>query len=150
MWLREQIEAIKRNDPAARSTAEVLLTYPGLHALAFHKVAHELREREMHLPARMVSHLGRFLTGIEIHPGAQIGERFFIDHGMGSRDRRNGDRGRRCARSTRVSRSAALANSSGKRHPTVGNNVVIGIGREGSRAMSRSAMVPGSAAGRSS
>jgi serine O-acetyltransferase len=127
VWLREQIEAVKKNDPAARSTAEVLLTYPGLHALAFHKVAHALRERELHLPARMVSHLGRFFTGIEIHPGAQIGERFFIDHGMGvviGETAIVGD-------DVTIYQGVTLGGTGkqqGKRHPTVGNNVVIGSG----------------------
>ncbi len=127
MWLRDQIEAIKKNDPAARSTAEVVLTYPGLHALAFYKVSHALRGREMHLPARMVSHLGRFLTGIEIHPGAQIGERFFIDHGMGvviGETAIVGD-------DVTIYQGVTLGGTGkqqGKRHPTVGNNVVIGSG----------------------
>src|SRR5690349_24585937 len=83
MWLREQIETIKQRDPAATSTLEVLLTYPGLHALIFHRASSALRKREMHVGARLVSHIGRFLTGIEIHPGAVVGRRLSIDHGLG-------------------------------------------------------------------
>ena len=83
MWLSEQIETIKQRDPAATSTLEVLLTYPGLHALIFHRASSALRHRDLPVAARLVSHVGRFLTGIEIHPGAAIGRRLFIDHGMG-------------------------------------------------------------------
>src|SRR3954454_10790570 len=83
MWLREEIESIKKSDPAARSSLEIILTYPGLHALIVHKISSGMRKNDLHLLARLVSHMGRFLTGIEIHPGAKIGRRFFIDHGMG-------------------------------------------------------------------
>lgn len=83
MSLSEQIRIIRERDPAARSTLEILLCYPGLHALAFHRVASWLWHRRLRLLGRLVSHLGRFLTGIEIHPGATIGRRLFIDHGMG-------------------------------------------------------------------
>jgi serine O-acetyltransferase len=81
--LKADIAAALKNDPAARSRAEVLLTYPGLHALLLHRVAHGLWTRGMKLSARMVSHQARFLTGVEIHPGAQIADGVFIDHGMG-------------------------------------------------------------------
>ena len=81
--LRADIQSIFKRDPAARSTAEVLLTYPGLHAIWFHKLAHWLWVHDRRLWARWVSHVNRFLTGIEIHPGATIGPGFFIDHGMG-------------------------------------------------------------------
>ena len=127
MWLRDQIQNIRKIDPAARSDLEVLLTYPGLHALIFHKGSSALRSKEMHLSARLVSHLGRFFTGIEIHPGAVIGERFFIDHGMGvviGETAIVGD-------DVTIYQGVTLGGTgkeSGKRHPTVGNNVVIGSG----------------------
>jgi serine O-acetyltransferase len=81
--LKADVAAALQNDPAARSTAEVLLTYPGLHALALHRVAHQLWNRGLRLMARAVSHQARFLTGVEIHPGARIADGVFIDHGMG-------------------------------------------------------------------
>ena len=81
--LREQIDATLARDPAARSRLEVVLCYPGFHALLYHRFAHWLWQRGWLLAGRFVSHLGRVLTGIEIHPGARIGKRVFIDHGMG-------------------------------------------------------------------
>src|ERR1700680_3017502 len=81
--LREQIDATLARDPAARSRLEVVLCYPGFHALLYHRLAHWLWQRGWLLAGRFVSHLGRVLTGIEIHPGARIGRRVFIDHGMG-------------------------------------------------------------------
>src|SRR5437773_7074654 len=81
--LREDVSVILEPDPAAHSVAEVVLTYPGLHALWAHRLAHALWVRGVHLPARLLSSAARVWTGVEIHPGAQIGRRFFIDHGMG-------------------------------------------------------------------
>ncbi|MDO5741323.1 serine O-acetyltransferase EpsC [Vagococcus lutrae] len=81
--IREDIRAIKQNDPAARTSLEVILTYPGIHALWFHRVSHFLFNHGFKLLARINSQISRFITGIEIHPGAQIGRRVFIDHGMG-------------------------------------------------------------------
>ena len=81
--LREQINSMKIRDPAARSSIEIILCYPGFHALLFHKMAHFLWQRKLYLFSRMVSHLSRMLTAIEIHPAAIIGKRFFIDHGSG-------------------------------------------------------------------
>ena len=83
MFLRETIRAYRERDPAARSRLEVALCYPGLHATVLHRAAHALWGRRLYLPARMLAHLGRFLTGIEIHPAAIIGRRLIIDHGMG-------------------------------------------------------------------
>jgi serine O-acetyltransferase len=85
MWntLREDIQVVFQRDPAARNIWEVILTYPGFHAILIHRLAHWLWQRRLTTLARFVSHVGRFLTGIEIHPGAKIGRRFFIDHGMG-------------------------------------------------------------------
>lgn len=127
MWLREQIETVKQRDPAARSTLEILLTYPGLHALIFHRISSGLRKRDLHLLARLVSHLGRFFTGIEIHPGAVIGNRFFIDHGMGVVIGETAVVGN----DVTIYQGVTLGGTGkqrGKRHPTVGNNVVIGTG----------------------
>jgi len=81
--IRADIQAIKDRDPAARSTLEIILCYPGLHALETHRIAHWFYRRNLKLLARIISHLNRFFTGIEIHPGAQIGRGVFIDHGMG-------------------------------------------------------------------
>jgi len=81
--LREDIQVVFQRDPAARNIWEVILTYPGFHAILIHRLAHWLWQRRLTTLARFVSHVGRFLTGIEIHPGAKIGRRFFIDHGMG-------------------------------------------------------------------
>jgi len=85
MWntLKEDIQVVFQRDPAARNIWEVVLTYPGFHAILIHRLAHWLWQRRLPTLARFVSHVGRFLTGIEIHPGAKIGRRFFIDHGMG-------------------------------------------------------------------
>ena len=85
MWntLKEDIQVVFQRDPAARNIWEVILTYPGFHAVLIHRLAHRLWQRRLTTLARFVSHVGRFLTGIEIHPGAKIGRRFFIDHGMG-------------------------------------------------------------------
>ncbi|WP_117594912.1 serine O-acetyltransferase [Haloprofundus halophilus] len=81
--LREDLRAALENDPAALSYTEVLLTYPGVHALWMHRIAHALWNAHLHLPARLLSHLSRFLTGVELHPAATVGRRVFIDHGMG-------------------------------------------------------------------
>jgi serine O-acetyltransferase len=127
MSLAEEIQAIRQRDPAARSNLEVLLAYPGLHAISFHRVAHWLRRHRLPLIARLVSHLGRFLTGIEIHPGAKIGRRVFIDHGMGvviGETAIVGD-------DVTLYQGVTLGGSGkerGKRHPTLGNGVVVGVG----------------------
>lgn len=81
--LKEEINCIFERDPAARSILEVIFCYPGLHAIIFHRLNHFLWNKNLKLLARFLSHIARFLTGIEIHPGAKIGKRFFIDHGMG-------------------------------------------------------------------
>jgi len=81
--LREDIQTVRARDPAARSIAEIILCYPGLHSLWLHRIAHSLWQHKLRLLARFLSHISRFLTGIEIHPGARIGRRFFIDHGAG-------------------------------------------------------------------
>ncbi|HEY6366129.1 MAG TPA: serine O-acetyltransferase, partial [Candidatus Binatia bacterium] len=85
MWqnIKEDIQVISQRDPALRSVWEIALAYPGFHAILLHRLAHWLWQRQLTTVARFVSHISRFLTGIEIHPGAKIGRRFFIDHGMG-------------------------------------------------------------------
>jgi serine O-acetyltransferase len=127
MWLREQIAAIRERDPAARSDLEIVLTYPGLHALALHRVAARLRGAQLHLLARLVSHLGRFLTGIEIHPGATIGRRVFIDHGMGVVIGETAVVGDDVTMYQGVT-LGGTGKERGKRHPTLGNGVVVGVG----------------------
>lgn len=83
-WLQKAIQAVRKNDPAARSTLEILITYPGLHALCWHRLSHFLYQRKLYLLAKIHAQFWRFLTGIEIHPGAQIASGVFIDHGMGT------------------------------------------------------------------
>lgn len=122
---REDIETVFRKDPAARSTFEVLTCYPGLHANWLHRAAHGLWRRNHTTLARLMSHVNRFLTGIEIHPGARIGRRFFIDHGAGVVIGETAEVGDDVLIYTGV----ILGGTSGeraKRHPTVGNGVVIG------------------------
>jgi serine O-acetyltransferase len=127
MSLSEQIRAIRERDPAARSTLEVLLTYPGLHAVLLHRVAHWLFLHRLSLLARVVSHLNRFLTGIEIHPGATIGKRLFIDHGMGVVVGETAIVGDDVTMYQNVT-LGGTGHQRGKRHPTLGNGVVVGVG----------------------
>jgi serine O-acetyltransferase len=125
--LKEDVRTVFERDPAARSTLEVLLCYPGLHAVWFHRLAHWLWNKRLKLLARAVSHLSRWLTGIEIHPGAKIGRRFFIDHGMGVVIGETAEIGD----DVTIYHQVTLGGTStrkGKRHPTIGNNVVIGAG----------------------
>jgi len=125
--LREDVRTVFARDPAARSVLEVLLCYPGLHALWFHRVGHFLWRRRFRFLARFISHISRFLTGIEIHPGAKIGRRFFIDHGAGVVIGETAEIGDDAL----IYQGVVLGGttlSKGKRHPTVGNNVVIGTG----------------------
>lgn len=126
-WLREDINTVFIKDPAARSIAEVLTCYPGLHALWLHRLAHFLWRHHLRFPARLLSHFSRFLTAIEIHPGAKIGRRFFIDHGAGVVIGETAEIGD----DVLMYQGVVLGGTSlkkGKRHPTVGNNVVIGTG----------------------
>jgi serine O-acetyltransferase len=123
--LREDIETIHRKDPAARSTFEILTSYPGLHASWMHRLAHALWNRDHLTLARWLSHFNRFFTGIEIHPGARIGRRFFIDHGAGVVIGETAEIGDDVLMYT----GAILGGTSSertKRHPTIGNGVVIG------------------------
>lgn len=127
MFLRETIRAYRERDPAAHSDLEVLLCYPGLHALLWHRLAHWLWGRRLHLLGRFTSHIGRFLTGIEIHPAARIGRRLVIDHGLGVVIGETAEIGDDVYMYHQVT-LGGTALSQGKRHPTIGNNVIIGAG----------------------
>ena len=125
--IRDSIDAAFKHDPAARSTIEVLLCYPGVHAVILHRIAHRFYNWGLYLGARMVSQLSRSLTGVEIHPGAQIGRRFFIDHGMGVV----------IGETTIIGDDVLLyqgvtlggtGHEKGKRHPTLRDHVVVGSG----------------------
>ncbi|MGL5871959.1 MAG: serine O-acetyltransferase [Xenococcaceae cyanobacterium] len=119
--------AIFKNDPAARNWLEVLFCYPGLHALTFHRLAHWLYKLGIPFLPRLISHFARFLTGIEIHPGAQIGKGVFIDHGMGVVIGETAIVGNNCLIYQEVT-LGGTGKQSGKRHPTLGENVVVGTG----------------------
>jgi serine O-acetyltransferase len=125
--VREQVETIFREDPAAKSVLEVVLCYPGFHAVLLHRIAHRLYRAKLYLIARILSNINRFLTGVDIHPGARVGRRFFIDHGMGvviGETTEIGD-------DVLVYQNVTLGGTGkerGKRHPTIGNHVVVGTG----------------------
>src|SRR6185437_260853 len=125
--IREQFDTVFRRDPAARSVLEILLCYPGFHAVLLHRVAHRMYGAGWYTPARMVSQLSRTWTGIEIHPGATIGKRFFIDHGMGVVIGETSEIGDDVLLYQGVT-LGGTGKDSGKRHPTIGNGVVIGTG----------------------
>jgi len=125
--LREDIHTVFNKDPAARSIAEVILCYPGLHALWFHRLAHFLWQHKLKLLARTLSHINRFLTGIEVHPGAKIGRRFFIDHGAGVVIGETSDIGDNVLLYQGVVLGGTTLEKK-KRHPTLGNNVEMGSG----------------------
>ncbi len=125
--IREQIDTIFREDPAAKGVLEILLCYPGFHAILMHRMAHRLYRAKLRTPARFVSQVARFLTGIEIHPGATIGRRFFIDHGMGVVIGETAEVGDDVLLYQGVT-LGGTGKESGKRHPTVGNHVVVGTG----------------------
>ncbi len=125
--LREDIHAIFERDPAARSVLEIVFCYPGLHAVWFHRLASWLWSRRLYFLGRFTSHVGRTLTGIEIHPGATIGRGFFIDHGMGIVIGETAEIGDNVTLYHGVTLGGTTWQK-GKRHPTIGNNVVIGAG----------------------
>ena len=127
MFLREAIQTYRSRDPAARSDLEVLLCYPGLHAMLWHKLGHALWMRGLRLPARFTSHIGRMLTGIEIHPAARIGRRLIIDHGMGVVIGETAEVGDDVYLYHQVT-LGGTSSERGKRHPTVGNGVIVGAG----------------------
>jgi serine O-acetyltransferase len=125
----DEIDAVFSRDPAARSRLEVFLCYPGFHAILFHRLAHKLWRHDFKLLARWISSVSRFLTGIEIHPGAKIGSRFFVDHGMGvviGETATIGD-------DVTIYHDVTLGGTSfdkGIRHPQIGNGVIIGAGAQ--------------------
>ncbi|HEX5502930.1 MAG TPA: serine O-acetyltransferase EpsC [Thermomicrobiales bacterium] len=126
--LREDVRVVKERDPAARNGAlEIVLTTPGLHAQWFHRAAHPLYLRRVPLAPRLISHWARFLTGIEIHPGATIGRRFFIDHGMGVVIGETAELGDDVSIYQGVT-LGGTGKETGKRHPTVADKVTIGVG----------------------
>ena len=125
--IREDIRSVFHRDPAARNSVEVLLTYPGLHALLFHRLAHVCWRARLKLLARLISAFSRWMTGIEIHPGASIGRRFFIDHGMGVVIGETAEIGDDVTLYHGVTLGGTTWNK-GKRHPTLGNGVVVGAG----------------------
>lgn len=127
--LRESIQAIFERDPAARSVFEVVLCYPGLHAVVIHRLSHSLWNVGLKLPARFLSHLTRGLTGIEIHPGAKIGRRVFIDHGMGVVIGETAEVGDDCTLYHGVTLGGTgKVGGTEKRHPTLGRGVIISAG----------------------
>ena len=123
--VREDIQSVFHRDPAARNAFEVVTCYPGLHAVWLHRVAHALWVRGWKWLARVVSNFGRWMTGIEIHPGAKIGRRFFIDHGMGIVIGETSIIGDDCLIYQGVT-LGMTGKHGGKRHPTLGNNVMVG------------------------
>jgi len=125
--IREQIQTIFQEDPAAKSVLEIVLCYPGFHAILLHRLSHRLYRWKVPILPRFLSQVGRFFTGIEIHPGARIGRRFFIDHGMGVVIGETAEIGD----DVLLYQSVTLGGTGkecGKRHPTIGNHVVIGAG----------------------
>lgn len=127
MSLRRDIQAVFERDPAATSLIEILIAYPGFHALLLHRLASRLHRSGLPVVPRLVSHLNRFLTGIEIHPAAQIGHGVFIDHGMGVVIGETAIVGDDVTLYQGVT-LGGTGKQRGKRHPTIGNNVVIGVG----------------------
>lgn len=125
--IREQVETIFREDPAAKSVIEIFFCYPGFHAILLHRLAHRLYKAGFPVIARMISQFSRSLTGIEIHPGAKIGRRFFIDHGMGVVIGETAEIGDDVLIYQGVT-LGGTGKEKGKRHPTIGNHVVIGTG----------------------
>jgi serine O-acetyltransferase len=126
-FLKDDIRAVFDRDPAVRSVFEVIFCYPGFHAMLFYRLSHWLWIKNCNFMGRFVSHLGRFFTGIEIHPGAKIGRGFFIDHGMGVVIGETAEIGENCT----LYHGVTLGGTSWakeKRHPTLGNNVVVGSG----------------------
>ncbi|MBR2460308.1 MAG: serine O-acetyltransferase [Clostridia bacterium] len=125
--ISDDIRAVKERDPAARSTAEIVLTYSGLHAVLAHRISHKLYKKGHFTGARIISQTARFLTGIEIHPGATIGKGLFIDHGSGVVIGETAELGDNCTLYQGVT-LGGTGKDTGKRHPTLGNNVLVGSG----------------------
>ncbi len=126
-WLKRDIQSVFERDPAAKNVLEVITCYPGLHAVILHRLAHFFARRRLVLLPRLISQLSRFITGIEIHPGARIGEGFFIDHGMGVVIGETTEIGDNVTLYQGVT-LGGTGKEKGKRHPTLGDNVVVGSG----------------------
>lgn len=126
--LLSDARSIASRDPAAKSTLEVILLYPGFHALVYHRISHWFYKKRLFFIARAVSQIARFFTGIEIHPGAKIGSGLFIDHGMGVVIGQSAEIGDNCTIYHGVTLGGTGKDKGAKRHPTVGNNVLIGAG----------------------
>lgn len=126
-WLREDVKMVFERDPAAKSVWEVIFCYPGLHAIWLHRIAHFFWTKRLYFVGRLLSHVNRFLTGVEIHPGAHIGRRFFIDHGAGVVIGETAEIGDDVTMYQGVV-LGGVSLAKKKRHPTVGNKVVIGAG----------------------
>ncbi len=127
MSIIDDIKVVFERDPAARNIFEVLLAYPGLHAIINHRIAYFLYKLHIPLIPRLISHISRFFTGIEIHPGARIGKKFFIDHGMGVVIGETTEIGDNVLLYQGVT-LGGTGKEKGKRHPTLGNNIVVGAG----------------------
>ena len=127
--IRKDIKAVFEHDPAANNVFEVLLAYPGFHARQYHRLAHTLFRWHVPVLPRLISHISRFLTGIEIHPGARIGEGFFIDHGMGVVIGETSEIGDNVTLYQGVT-LGGTSQQKAKRHPTLGNDVVVGVGAQ--------------------
>jgi len=127
--IRKDIRAVFDHDPAAVNTLEVLVAYPGFHARQFHRLAHTLFQWHIPILPRLISHISRFFTGIEIHPGAKIGDGFFIDHGMGVVIGETSEIGDNVTLYQGVT-LGGTSHQRTKRHPTLGNNVVVGVGAQ--------------------
>lgn len=125
--LLNDARSIAERDPAAKSVFEVIMLYPGFHAVVFHRIAHWFYKRKMFFIARSISQINRFITGIEIHPGAVIGNGLFIDHGMGVVIGETAEIGDNCTIYHGVT-LGGTGKDKGKRHPTIGNNVLVGAG----------------------
>jgi serine O-acetyltransferase len=125
--LRQDLDTVKERDPAAKTYLEIILTYSGFHAVVGYRVSHFFYEKNLFTFARILSQLGRFFTGIEIHPGAKIGKRLFIDHGMGVVIGETTEIGDDCLIYQGVT-LGGTGKDKGKRHPTLGNNVMVGSG----------------------
>jgi serine O-acetyltransferase len=125
--LKNDLSVVFDRDPAARNYIEIITTYPGIHAILFHRISHRLWVLKIKLLAKIIAYISRIITGIEIHPGAQIGQRFFIDHGMGVVIGETAIIGDDCTLYHGVTLGGTTWKK-GKRHPTLGNNVVIGAG----------------------
>ncbi len=127
LFFKSEIRATLERDPAATGVLSVILSYPGIHALFYYRVSHVLYKLQLHFFARLVSQIGRWLTGIEIHPGAKIGAGFFIDHGMGVVIGETAEIGKNVTLFQGVT-LGGTGKHKGKRHPTLGDNVVVGAG----------------------